>query len=90
MTLVLSIFVPTLALAFSTVCVYLKYVCVRFDQILLHHLHVHSRDYGDIRWAREGERKVPLLPPPSRAVSRSNSIPLNSLSNACVNACHAG
>ena len=27
-----------------------EFVCVRFDQILLHHLHVHSRDYGDIRW----------------------------------------
>ena len=27
-----------------------EFVCVRFDQILLHHLHVYSRDYGDIRW----------------------------------------
>ena len=42
------------SLAFSTVRetvrVYLNYVCFRFDQILLHHLHVHSRYYSDIRW----------------------------------------
>ena len=34
----------------ETVRVYLNYVCLRFDQILLHHLHVHSRYYSDIRW----------------------------------------
>ena len=70
MTLVLSIFVPTLALAFSTVCVYLKYVCVRFNQILLHHLRVHSRDYGDIRWAAREKGKFPSSLNP-RARSRA-------------------
>ena len=45
---------------------------------------------GTLDHEREGERKVPLLPHLSHAVSRSNYIPLNSLSNGCVNACHAG
>ena len=51
------------SLAFSStarVSVYLNYVCLRIEQCLLHHLHVHLRDYRDIR------RTLNSTPGPSR------------------------
>ena len=36
------------SLVFSTVCVYLNYLCLRIEQGVLHHLHVQSHDYRDI------------------------------------------